>query len=126
MAAQIIDGKALALTLRESIGQEVAILEKSTGVKPGLAAVLVGDDPASAVYVRNKKRACEKAGLYPQEHILPASTTQGGVAETDSFVECRSQDPWYFSSVATTSTYLKAKIFYRQFLLKKMRMDFIQ
>ncbi len=76
MAAQIIDGKALALTLREGIGQEVAILEKNTGVKPGLAAVLVGDDPASAVYVRNKKRACEKAGLYPQEHILPASTTQ--------------------------------------------------
>ena len=76
MAAQIIDGKALALTLREGIGQEVAILEKNTGVKPGLAAVLVGDDPASAVYVRNKKRACEKAGLYPQEHILPTSTTQ--------------------------------------------------
>ncbi len=76
MAAQIIDGKALALNLREGIGQEVAILEKNTGIKPGLAAVLVGDDPASAVYVRNKKRACEKAGLYPQEHLLPASTTQ--------------------------------------------------
>ncbi len=76
MAAQIIDGKALALTIREGIGQDVAVLEKDTGIKPGLAAVLVGDDPASAVYVRNKKRACEKAGLYPQEHILPASTTQ--------------------------------------------------
>ena len=76
MPAQIIDGKALALRLREDIAQEVSALEKETGVKPGLAAVLVGDDPASAVYVRNKKIACEKAGLYPQEHRLPAATTQ--------------------------------------------------
>ena len=76
MPAQIIDGKALALRLREEIAQEVSALEKDTGIKPGLAAVLVGDDPASAVYVRNKKIACEKAGLYPQEHLLPVSTTQ--------------------------------------------------
>jgi methylenetetrahydrofolate dehydrogenase (NADP+)/methenyltetrahydrofolate cyclohydrolase len=74
--AQIIDGKALALSLREEIAQEVSALQKDSGIKPGLAAVLVGDDPASAVYVRNKKIACEKAGLYPQEHILPVSTTQ--------------------------------------------------
>ena len=76
MPAQIIDGKALALSLREEIAQEVSALGKDTGIKPGLAAVLVGDDPASAVYVRNKKIACEKAGLYPQEHLLPVSTTQ--------------------------------------------------
>jgi methylenetetrahydrofolate dehydrogenase (NADP+)/methenyltetrahydrofolate cyclohydrolase len=74
--AQIIDGKALAQTIREGIAEEVRLLEKNTGIKPGLAAVLVGDDPASAVYVKNKKIACEKAGLYPQEHRLPASTTQ--------------------------------------------------
>ncbi len=76
MSAQIIDGKALALSLRESIAQEVSLLQKNTGVQPGLAAVLVGDDPASAIYVRNKKIACEKAGLYPQEHLLPSSTTE--------------------------------------------------
>lgn len=76
MSAHIIDGKALALSLREGITHEVSTLEKKTGLKPGLAAVLVGDDPASAVYVRNKKIACEKAGLYPQEHVLPASTSQ--------------------------------------------------
>jgi methylenetetrahydrofolate dehydrogenase (NADP+)/methenyltetrahydrofolate cyclohydrolase len=74
--AQIIDGKVLAQAIREGIAEEVRLLEKDTGIKPGLAAVLVGDDPASAVYVRNKKFACEKAGLYPQEHLLPASTTQ--------------------------------------------------
>ena len=75
MAAQIIDGKALALQVRADIGSEVAKFHESTGIRPGLAAVLVGDDPASAIYVRNKKIACEKAGLYPEEYKLPASTT---------------------------------------------------
>ena len=76
MPAQLIDGKALALAIREDIAQEVRDLKNNTGVTPGLAAVLVGDDPASAVYVKNKKLACEKAGLYPEEHRLSASTTQ--------------------------------------------------
>ncbi len=76
MSALIIDGKALALTLREAMALEVQGLEQASGIKPGLAAVLVGDDPASAVYVKNKKTACEKAGFFPQEHRLPASTTQ--------------------------------------------------
>jgi len=76
VAASIIDGKALALTLRETITREVQDLNLTCGITPGLAAVLVGDDPASAVYVKNKKLACEKAGIYPQEHRLPASTTQ--------------------------------------------------
>ena len=76
MAAHIIDGKALAQHIREEIGKEVAQLQEKTGIQPGLAAVLVGDDPASAIYVRNKKIACEKAGLYPEEYKLPASTTQ--------------------------------------------------
>lgn len=75
MAAQIIDGKALALQVRADIGSEVEKFHESTGIRPGLAAVLVGDDPASAIYVRNKKIACEKAGLYPEEYKLPASTT---------------------------------------------------
>jgi methylenetetrahydrofolate dehydrogenase (NADP+) / methenyltetrahydrofolate cyclohydrolase len=81
VAAQIIDGKALAQTIREGIAEEVRLLEKDTGIKPGLAAILVGGDPASAVYVKNKKIACEKAGLYPQEHLLPASTTQEALLE---------------------------------------------
>ena len=81
MAAQIIDGKGLALSLREGIAQEVTRLQTDTGVQPGLAAVLVGDDPASAVYVRNKKIACEKAGIYPQEHRLPDSTTQDALLD---------------------------------------------
>ena len=68
MSAQVIDGKALALTIRQDIAEEVQILKNDTGIIPGLAAVLVGDDPASAVYVKNKKLSCEKAGLYPKEY----------------------------------------------------------
>lgn len=76
MGGRIIEGKVLAQNLRNAIAQEVAVLYDEAGIKPGLAAVLVGDDPASAVYVKNKKLACEKAGLYPQTYCLPSSTTQ--------------------------------------------------
>ncbi len=81
MSAQIIDGKSLALKLRAEMAEEVALLRRNSGLTPGLAAVLVGDDPASAVYVKNKKIACEKAGFYPQEHRLPASTSQNALLE---------------------------------------------
>ncbi|GJL50783.1 MAG: bifunctional protein FolD [Nitrospirales bacterium] len=77
MAAQIIDGKALAQQLRIDIAKDVSEFNERTGIRPGLAAVLVGGDPASAIYVRNKKIACEKAGLYPEEYKLPEATTQG-------------------------------------------------
>jgi len=76
VAAQIIDGKAIAAKFREKIAEDVAALRKETGVTPHLAAVLVGDDPASAVYVRNKQRACEKAGIQSTLHRLPGMTSQ--------------------------------------------------
>lgn len=76
MTAQLIDGKALAQDIRQSIAQDIEALVAQTGVRPGLAVVLVGDDPASAVYVRNKKKACDTAGLYVDDHTLPATTTQ--------------------------------------------------
>lgn len=76
MSATIIDGKALADRLREELAQEVTLFGATTGVVPHLAAILVGDDPASAVYVRNKQRACERAGLRSTLHRLPASTTE--------------------------------------------------
>jgi len=74
--AQLIDGKALAQDIRQGIAQDIEVLVAQTGVRPGLAVVLVGDDPASAVYVRNKKKACDTAGLYVDDHTLPATTTQ--------------------------------------------------
>ena len=76
MTARIIDGKAIAAALRAEIGDEVTRFSETTGVTPHLVAVLVGDDPASAVYVRNKQRACEKAGIKSTLHRLPAESTQ--------------------------------------------------
>jgi methylenetetrahydrofolate dehydrogenase (NADP+)/methenyltetrahydrofolate cyclohydrolase len=76
VAARVIDGKALAQTIRERIGKDVAELHARTGIRPGLAAILVGDDPASKLYVKNKQKACDAAGIYVDEHKLPASTTE--------------------------------------------------
>lgn len=72
MGARIIDGKKIAQEIREGIRREVAALERSTGRVPGLGAVLVGDDPASATYVRTKARACQEAGIASRQITLPA------------------------------------------------------
>jgi methylenetetrahydrofolate dehydrogenase (NADP+) / methenyltetrahydrofolate cyclohydrolase len=76
VAAQLIDGKALSQSVRDKIAQEAASLFARSGIKPGLAAILVGDDPASHLYVKNKEKACEAVGIYVADHKLPASTTQ--------------------------------------------------
>ena len=70
--AALIDGKAMAAALRQRIAEATASLRERHGVTPGLAAVLVGDDPASEVYVRSKGRACAAAGIASFEHRLPA------------------------------------------------------
>jgi methylenetetrahydrofolate dehydrogenase (NADP+)/methenyltetrahydrofolate cyclohydrolase len=76
MSATIIDGKAFALALRERVAGEVARFTATAGRKPGLAVVLVGDDPASAVYVRSKHKATVAAGMESFEHRLPADTSE--------------------------------------------------
>jgi len=76
MPAQILDGKALAQIMQAEIAAQVAEQIRNGGPRPGLAAVRVGDDPASEVYVRNKIRACEKAGIASFHRHLPESTTQ--------------------------------------------------
>jgi methylenetetrahydrofolate dehydrogenase (NADP+)/methenyltetrahydrofolate cyclohydrolase len=76
MTATIIDGKAFALGLRERVAAEVVRFHAETGRAPGLAVVLVGDDPASAVYVRSKHKATLAAGMLSFEHRLPADTSQ--------------------------------------------------
>jgi len=73
--AKVIDGKAIAAQLREEIKQQTEQL-KQQGVTPGLAVVLVGEDPASRVYVSMKEKACEAAGIFSDEHKLPAETTE--------------------------------------------------
>jgi len=77
---EIIDGKAFAATLTAQIGGQVARLRAEHGLQPGLAVVLVGDDPASAVYVRNKGRTTEQAGMASFTHRLPADTSQADLA----------------------------------------------
>ena len=76
MTARIIDGKAAAERLRSEVAAEVAKLRTATGRSPGLAVVLVGEDPASAVYVRNKGKATVEAGMASFEHKLPAETSE--------------------------------------------------
>lgn len=74
--AQIIDGKALAAAQYDAMRLEVEGYASKYGRPPGLCAVLVGDDPASTIYVRNKENAARKVGLYSEVHRLPAETTQ--------------------------------------------------
>ncbi len=74
--AKIIDGKAISAAIRAEIKNEVAELAAKGRSIPGLAVVIVGEDPASQVYVRNKKKACEEVGFYSEVYELPASTTQ--------------------------------------------------
>ncbi|HHZ83965.1 MAG TPA: bifunctional methylenetetrahydrofolate dehydrogenase/methenyltetrahydrofolate cyclohydrolase FolD [Nitrospirales bacterium] len=75
MAAQIIDGKALAQAIRTELREQAAALQVK-GVRPGLSVFLVGDDPASALYVRNKHKACESVGVFSEEQRLPATLSQ--------------------------------------------------
>ena len=76
MTAQIIDGKAFAAQVRERVAGHVTRLKDAHGITPGLAVVLVGEDPASQVYVRNKGRQTVEAGMSSFEHKLPADTAQ--------------------------------------------------
>ncbi len=76
MPAKLLDGKRLAQTMQAEIAAGVAQLAASHGIRPGLAAVLVGEDPASQRYVRNKRRACEQAGIASWLHELPRDTTE--------------------------------------------------
>ena len=74
--AQIIDGKAISRQVREEIAAEVVKFKEKYNCAPGLAVVIVGNDPASQVYVRNKKRGCEEVGFYSESYELDESTTQ--------------------------------------------------
>ncbi|HEV2000935.1 MAG TPA: bifunctional methylenetetrahydrofolate dehydrogenase/methenyltetrahydrofolate cyclohydrolase FolD [Xanthobacteraceae bacterium] len=90
MSARVIDGKAIGAELRKKVASEVARLQPQIGHAPGLAAVLVGDDPASAVYVKSKGKATLEAGMVSFEHNLPASTSE---AELLKLVELLNADP---------------------------------
>jgi methylenetetrahydrofolate dehydrogenase (NADP+) / methenyltetrahydrofolate cyclohydrolase len=90
MAAEIIDGKAIAAKVREGVARDVAAFTERTGRRPGLATVLVGDDPASAIYVGGKQKASREVGIEPFDHRLPADVPG---AEVEALIERLNADP---------------------------------
>jgi len=89
MSANIIDGKAVSASVKAAVAEETAALAKQ-GLVPGLAVVIVGDDPASRVYVNNKKKACAAVGFHSEEYALPAETTE---EELLALVDTLNQNP---------------------------------
>jgi methylenetetrahydrofolate dehydrogenase (NADP+)/methenyltetrahydrofolate cyclohydrolase len=79
MSAEIIDGKKIAEDIREGLAKEIDELKQQHGITPGLAVVLVGENPASQVYVRMKNKACHKIGIYSEQHTMPADTKEEDV-----------------------------------------------
>jgi methylenetetrahydrofolate dehydrogenase (NADP+) / methenyltetrahydrofolate cyclohydrolase len=90
MAARIIDGKAVAAAVRSRVAEEVKSFESERGRAPLLTTVIVGDDPASEVYVAGKHRACEEVGMRSSHHGLPADTSE---AELLALVDQLNRDP---------------------------------
>src|SRR5256885_16725303 len=81
MSAQILDGKKLSETVRNEVREGVAAFVKQHGRAPGLEVVLVGEDPASQVYTRNKEKASNEVGMRGKLHSLPADTSEGALLE---------------------------------------------
>src|SRR5262249_17224956 len=88
MPAILLDGKKLAQTMQAETAAAAAVFAQRYGIRPGLAAVLVGDNPASRVYVRNKRKACEQAGFQSWLHELPHKTTQAELLELVGRLNC--------------------------------------
>lgn len=90
MTAQLIDGKAIAAQVRTQVAQQVKARQADGKRAPGLAVVVVGEDPASQVYVANKHRACEQAGIISFQHALPSDTMQ---APLEQLIDELNEDP---------------------------------
>lgn len=88
--AKLIDGKAIATEIRREIAADTEKFKEENGYAPGLAVIIVGEDPASQVYVRNKHRACEEVGFYSKGYELPATTSE---AELLALIDTLNNDP---------------------------------
>jgi methylenetetrahydrofolate dehydrogenase (NADP+)/methenyltetrahydrofolate cyclohydrolase len=89
-SAQILDGRAIATTLQQKMAAKVALRKKNNLPVPGLAVILVGHNPASEMYVKNKQRACDAVGIFSQRHALPETTDQATLAH---LIEQLNNDP---------------------------------
>lgn len=87
--SKLIDGKAISLKLREAIKKDTESFVEKYGIRPGLAVIIVGDDPASTVYVRNKEKACNDVGFYSRVYRLPENTEQ---SELDTLIDTLNAD----------------------------------
>ena len=103
----LIDGRAIAEKVYVDLRREIAEL-KAKGVTPGLAVVLVGDDPASRAYVRSKDKMCRELGLHSVKLELPASTTQTELLQTRRRIECRLDHSWDSGSIAAARAYRRS------------------
>ncbi|MBE0514342.1 bifunctional methylenetetrahydrofolate dehydrogenase/methenyltetrahydrofolate cyclohydrolase FolD [Sulfurimonas sp.] len=79
---QLLDGKALSAKIEKTVADEVKVLKSKTGLVPGLAVILVGQDPASAAYVHMKKKACDRVGFYSVTHEMPQDISQDAIEKT--------------------------------------------
>ena len=86
MAASIISGNGIAQQIREEVAQNVQSLKRDCGITPGLAVALIGDDPASAIYVRNKERACREVGIHSRTFHMPEDCSQDEVTQLVSWL----------------------------------------
>ena len=88
---KIIDGRLISKSTREQISERRSLLFEKTGKVPGLAVIIVGEDPASKVYVRNKKKGCEEVGFYSEVHEMPSDTTMEELSEKILSIVCRNE-----------------------------------
>ena len=103
--ANIIDGKAVSAQVKEDIRLEVEAL-KEQGIRIGLAVVIVGDDPASQVYVRNKEKACEAVGFESFKYALPAETTEEEERQLRKFLCTSQSQDARFDEIRATLSFL--------------------
>ena len=99
--AKLLDGVEASKSLRAQVAEGVLEMQQKHGVTPGLAAVLVGDDPASAVYVRNKERACAEVGILSEVFRLPQDASEGWTAGDRGSIERRCPISWHPSAASS-------------------------
>ena len=88
---QLLDGKALSTKIETNVASEVIDFKSRTGLVPGLAVILVGQDPASAAYVNMKKKACDRVGFYSVTHEMPEDISQDTIENTIK-IECKNDN----------------------------------
>ena len=113
--AQIIDGKAVSAAVKQEVADEAAKLREEKGLKVGLAVVIVGNNPASRVYVNNKKKACEAVGFQSFEYALDENTTQEQLLDLMKVLNRDDKSKRYPRSAPTSEAY-RRKSCYRCYL----------